>query len=443
MLPFSNLGGDGLNGEAVDAITDDLTTDLSRVPSFLVIARNSAFTYKGKPIDVKRVGEELGVRYAVEGSVRKVDGTLRVNVQLVATETGTHLWAERFDVRRDGVGYGVDDIVRQIAFALSGRIVDTEAARNLRERPANPDVADILLRARSVYNRPPTPQRQDELVALYERAIELDPNSAAALAGLAEALLDGFANVEDPTNPEKMRRAEELIKRAELLRPDDMMVMWTRVYLLGWQDRCPELMVAAQRAVEVHPTLTGPRQWRGICLMRMGRPAEAIPELEQAIRINPRNPGIETPVSLHGLRIAVQRAIRRSDRLVSKSPGGKSQRTRVASQHPSSPQSPVPRRSQAIPNRRGRVPPRPAGSGRRLPCEVSSRSTSSNRAQKRRSPGCTTGCGWPAFAITPMKTRISAWRRTVSSTPITRRRRPPPCQEHRPFERRTWLGSWN
>ena len=155
VLPFNNLGGEGVDEDTVDGITEDLTTDLSRWPGFLVIARNSAFTYKGKPIDIKRVGEELGVRYAVEGSVRKVDGTLRVTVQLISTETGTHLWAERFDVGRDGVGYGVDDIVRQIAFTLNIRIVDTEAARSLRERPSNPEVADILLRARSVYNRPP------------------------------------------------------------------------------------------------------------------------------------------------------------------------------------------------------------------------------------------------------------------------------------------------
>jgi TolB-like protein/tetratricopeptide (TPR) repeat protein len=294
VLPFNNLGGEGVEEDVVDGITEDLTTDFSRVPEFLVIARNSAFTYKGKPIDIKRVGEELGVRYAVEGSVRRIDAALRVNVQLVSTEVGTHLWAERFDVRRDGVGYGVDDIVRQIAFTLSGRIVDTEAARNLRQRPSNPEVADILLRARSVYNRPPTPQRQAELVPLYERALELDPNSATALAGLAEALLDSMSSLTDPSRPEKLRRAEELLKRAERLRPDDFAVMWTRVYLLGVQNRCSEVMAAAQRVVDAFPNVTGSRQWQGICLTRMGRSAEAITPIEQAIRINPRNPNIGT-----------------------------------------------------------------------------------------------------------------------------------------------------
>ena len=292
VLPFNNLGGEGVDDDAVDGMTEDLTTDLSRVTGFLVIARNSAFTYKGKPIDIKRVGEELGVRYVVEGSARKVEGILRVNVQLVSTETGTHLWAERFDVRRDGIGYGVDDIVREIAWALNVHIVDTEAARNMRERPSNPDVADILLRARSIYNRPPTPQRQAELIPLYERALELDPNSATALAGLAEAMLDNTGAYDDPSIPGTIRRAEELLKRAQLLAPDDISVLWVRVYLLGIQDRCLEVLAAAQRAIEVNPLTTGSRQWRGICLTRMGRPAEAVPEIEQAIRIAPRNPNM-------------------------------------------------------------------------------------------------------------------------------------------------------
>jgi len=292
VLPFNNLGGQGVDDDAVDGITEDLTTDLARVPGFLVIARNSAFTYKGKPIDIKRVGEELGVRNAVEGSARKVEATLRVNVQLVSTETGAHLWAERFDVRRDGVGYGVDDIVREIAWALNVRIVDTEAARNLRERPSSPDVADILLRARSIYNRPPTRQRQAELVALYERALELDPNSATALAGLAEAILDTTNSYEDPSTPEKIRRAEELLTRAELLAHDDATVLWVRVFLLGKQNRCLEVLAAALRAIQVNPLTTGSRQWQAICLTRMGRPAEAIPAIEQAIRIAPRNPNM-------------------------------------------------------------------------------------------------------------------------------------------------------
>ena len=145
-------------------------------------------------------------------------------MQLVSTETGAHIWAERFDVGRDGVGNSVDDIVRQIAWHLNGQIVDTESARGARERPANPDATDILLRARALDNLPRNPQRQAEIVALFERAVELDPMSATALAGLGEALLDSIAlnAADDPTEPEKLHRAEELIAQAELMRPDEM-----------------------------------------------------------------------------------------------------------------------------------------------------------------------------------------------------------------------------
>ena len=291
VLPLNNLGGDGASDDVADRITEDLTTELSRVPDFLVIARNSAFTYKGKQIDVRRVGEELGVRYAVEGSVRKVGGALRVTAQLNSTETGTHIWGDHFEVALDGVGYGVDEIVRHIGLALNRRIVDVESARSTRERPSNPDVTDILLRARSIYNRPVTPARQAELVPLYERAVELDPSSATALAGLAEALLDSIIGnlPADPAAPVTLRRAEELLSRAELLHPEDITVMWVRVYLLRAQNRCPAVIASARRAIEAYPSFSATHFAVGSCLLSMGRSAEAIPELEYAIRINPRN----------------------------------------------------------------------------------------------------------------------------------------------------------
>ena len=145
VLPFRNVDREDLSEDTVDAITDDLTSDLARVYDLFVIGRGSAFSYKGKPIDIKRVGDELGVRYAVEGSVRKVDGTLRVGVQLLSTETGAHVWADHFDLKRDGISYTVDDIVRPISHILNARIVDSESLRAMRERPANPDVIDLVL----------------------------------------------------------------------------------------------------------------------------------------------------------------------------------------------------------------------------------------------------------------------------------------------------------
>jgi adenylate cyclase len=290
VLPFENLG-DSIEEYTVDGIAGDLTTDLSRIPGFLVVARSSAFTYKGKPIDIKRAGAELGVRYAVEGSVRMVGGTLRVNVQLSSTETGMLLWADRFDLERDGTRSSLDDIVRQIGITLNARLLEIESARSARERPAQPDAADVLLQARALNSLPTNFQVLAQKMALYERAVELDPASTRALVGLAEALVDSISLwAEDPSSTPKFRRAEELIRRAELLRPDDANVMWVRVHLLGRQGRYSEVIPAAQRAIDAYPKMSGSHFWLGICLMHAGRPADAIHEYELSLRLHPRSP---------------------------------------------------------------------------------------------------------------------------------------------------------
>jgi TolB-like protein/class 3 adenylate cyclase/tetratricopeptide (TPR) repeat protein len=291
VLPFDNLGRDAVDDYIVDGITEDLTTDISRVADFLVIARNSAFTYKGKPIDIKRIGEELSVRYAVEGSVRRAGEALRINVQLLSTETGAHLWADRFDVGRDEVSFSIDDIVRQIGVALNVQLLNIESARGARERPGNPDASDIILSARALLIRGATPQLASQAASLFEQALKLEPNSVIALAGLAEALLDSCGRLwHDPAAPARIRRAEELLTQAELLRADDMRVMWVRVYLLGIQGRYAEATAAAQRAIEAYPNSPGPHYWLGLCLMFNGRATDAILEFKQAIRVNPRNP---------------------------------------------------------------------------------------------------------------------------------------------------------
>ncbi len=301
VLPFNKLGDD-VDGHAVDAIVEDLTTELSRYAGLRITARNSAFTYKGKPVDIQRTGQELGVRYAVAGSVRRLDGTLRINAQLVSGETGEQLWAERFTVEPDATGDGMDLVVWRIAYLVQRRLFYTESARSMRERPDNPDATDALVRAYALYNMPPSPQKQTQLVGLYQRAVELDPSSAPALAGLAEALLDSLPAIssDDPTAPTKLRRAEELVSRAELRDPNAMHVMFARTYLLGKQDRCQEAIPTARRAIEAHPNRPGTEQWFGICLLRDGRAAEAVHHFEQAIRVNPRSHELDNRYRLMG-----------------------------------------------------------------------------------------------------------------------------------------------
>ena len=304
VLPFERLGDD-VSDHAVDAIVDDLITELSRYAGLRLTARSSAFAYKGKPIDMKGVGRDLGVRYALEGSARRHDATLAVNVQLVSTETGEQLWAEQLAIGSADGTVTADSTVRLIGFLVQRRVFEIESARSQRERPDDRDATDALIRAYALYNAPPSPQKHDRLLALYERAVALNPSSAAALGGLAETLLDTLPAVisDDPTAPFKFRRVEELLGRADLLDPNEMRAMIARVYLFSRQDRCAEVVSAARRTIEVHPVLSGPHQWLAICLLREGRPAEAVQRLEQAIRTNPRTPQIDNRYRLMGMAL--------------------------------------------------------------------------------------------------------------------------------------------
>src|SRR5271170_3602796 len=149
VLPFENLSGDKEQDYFADGITDDLTTDLSHLPDSFVIACNTAFTYKGKRVDVKQLGRELGVRYVLEGSVRRVGENITVNAQLISTETGAHVWADRFDGERSKLGELQVEFVARLANSLDVELVRAESLRGMRERPANPDAVDLTMRADS------------------------------------------------------------------------------------------------------------------------------------------------------------------------------------------------------------------------------------------------------------------------------------------------------
>jgi adenylate cyclase len=147
VLPFANLSNDPVQEYFADGITDDLTTDLSRISGSFVIARTTAFTYKGKPIDVKQIGRELGVHYVLEGSVRRTGDQVRVNAQLIDSETGAHVWADRFDSDRTNLAAAQDGIVGRLARSLNLELVRNAGPRIEREQAANPDARDVVMRA--------------------------------------------------------------------------------------------------------------------------------------------------------------------------------------------------------------------------------------------------------------------------------------------------------
>jgi adenylate cyclase len=173
VLPFENPSGDKEQDYFADGITDDLTTDLSHLPDSFVIARNTAFTYKGKAVDAKQIGRELGVRYVLEGSVRRLEDKITVNAQLISTETGAHVWADRFDGDRSKLGQLQVEFVSRLANSLGVELVKAEALRAARERPNNPDAVDLAMRGWTTYYSNNAGVTQ--AIGYFERALQLDP----------------------------------------------------------------------------------------------------------------------------------------------------------------------------------------------------------------------------------------------------------------------------
>ena len=292
VLPFQNLGGDAKDDYLADAITDDLTTDLSQIGGTFVTARESAYTYKGKATDVRQIGRELGVRYVLEGSVRRIGGTLRVNVQLVSAETGTHLWSDRFDEAIDQLAAGQQQIIARMQDTIGASVVHIEAARSQRERPANPDAFDLVLRARSLDHLPPTPAKDEEIAALYERALALDPLSIPAMVGVAYALIE-TAPFGGWGSSESMRRAGRLLAQARALDPGSPLVLNTALYWLRTMGRCAEVIETAEHAIGMDPNRVHP--WPAIyselavCKQRMGHAEEELTLQAKADELNPRS----------------------------------------------------------------------------------------------------------------------------------------------------------
>jgi TolB-like protein len=188
VLPFANLSNDPEQEYFADGITDDLTTDLSRLPGSFVIARNTAFTYKGKPADVKQIGRDLGARYVVEGSVRRTGDQVQVNVQLIDTESGAHLWADRFDTDRRDLANAQAEITVRLARSLNVKLVAAEVSRTEPRKALDPDARDFVMRGWDWLQRSRSPTTLKEARQAFERALEIDPRSNDARIGLARTL---------------------------------------------------------------------------------------------------------------------------------------------------------------------------------------------------------------------------------------------------------------
>ena len=290
LLPFANLSGDPAQDYFADGITENLTTDLSRIHDSFVIARNTAFAYKGKPIDAKQIGKELRVRYVLEGSVQRDQNRVRVNAQLVDAESGAHLWAERFEEDVTDLFKLQDQVVARLANTLGYELVKAEATKGARS--TNPDANDLVMRGLALFNEPsqPSKERNDASRAFYEQALAIDPNNAAAIAGVAQTyfveFLFGYGNPGTDYDAKILGQAD----RAIALAPDYDLPYEAKGAYLSLSRRYDEAIRAANAGLAVNPNNHDFYHTRAGAEISLGHFDEAKSDLQQAIRLSPHDP---------------------------------------------------------------------------------------------------------------------------------------------------------
>jgi len=287
VLPFANMGGDPEQDYFVDGVTESLTTDLSRVNGAFVIARNTAFTFKGRPVDVKRLGRELNVRYVLEGSMQRAGNRLRVNVQLVDAETGNHLWAERFDKPVADLFDMQDEIVSRLANALDAELVAAEARRA--ERSPHPDAMDLVFQGSSWYNKGLTPDYMAQAHSFFEKAIALDPENVEAMVGLARADASLGAAVITVDYSARFGAAETTITKVLSLAPHHASAHATLGFVHVFTKRAAQGIAEFEQALALDRNLARAHAMIGLAKYFLGRGEETEPHIKEALRLSPRD----------------------------------------------------------------------------------------------------------------------------------------------------------
>jgi TolB-like protein/class 3 adenylate cyclase len=288
VLPFANMSGDPEQEYFSDGISEDIITDLSKIADLFVIARNSSFSYKGQSINIPSVAGELGVRYILEGSVRRGGDRVRVNAQLIDAASGGHLWAERYDGDLTDIFAMQDEVTANIVQALAVTLRADEERRVGQKGTDNLAAYELMLRGREFFLR--TNYEGTQLAKeVLEQAIELDSGFGLAYAYLSHNHNMDYVNgwSEDPQA--SLRRAHELAKRGVELMPDDAHVHVALAGTLVWLRRHDEAIAEAERALELDPNYAHGQFELGRCLLHAGRAAEALKPFDQAVRLDPHH----------------------------------------------------------------------------------------------------------------------------------------------------------
>jgi len=287
VLPFTNIGGDPEQQYFVDGVTESLTTDLSRISGAFVIARNTAFTFKGKAVDVKKLGRELNVRYVLEGSVQRAGNRLRVNVQLIDAESSNHLWAERFDKPVADLFDMQDEIVSRLANALNAQLVSAEARRA--EGAAHPDAMDLYFQGWAFLNKAITPEYNAKARDFFGRALVLDPCSIEALVGSALVDVQSVTAWLSEDRTARITAAEVAATGALSLAPNHARAHNTLGLIYMVTDRVAQGIAESEHALTLDRNLAVAHGNIGYAKLCIGRGAETEAHTREALRLSPRD----------------------------------------------------------------------------------------------------------------------------------------------------------
>ncbi len=332
VLPFTNMSGDAEQEYFSDGMTEDLITDLSKVSGLFVIARNSSFAYKGRSVKVQEIGRDLGVRFVLEGGIRKAGNRVRITAQLIDAGSGGHLWAERFDRDLTDIFSTQDEVVEKIVGALAVTLTKGEAQRLRRHGTGNVEAYESWLRARELLAR----GTRDSVVqarAMHRRAIEIDPNFAAPHAGLALSAISDYASDWALDPAQALDEAERWARRAVELDDQEPVSHMALGSVLLWRRDHDGALAEFRRMIALDPNFAQGYAATGLALMYAGQAAEALEPFAMAMRLDPHHPAMvlhflaQANFSLGQYETAAQQLVER----IARNPGTDASRMLLAS----------------------------------------------------------------------------------------------------------------
>jgi adenylate cyclase len=290
VLPFRNTTGDPKQDYFTDAVTADLTVDLSRIRDIAVISAASAFAYKDRPFDPRQISRELGVRYLIVGSIARIGEVVRTNIQLLDAASAEQLWGDRFEQEFVDLGALANTITGRIAASLNFQLMRAEGRRA--EKSLRPDALDLRLRATSLFFGSIAPEHTLAVRKLLQQSVELDPSSAEAWARLAEVTVSDHLNRWNNTGGEHVLKAEEAVRQALLIDPSNALAHLANGLIHRSRGEHHSALEAFSRAIELDPNFAFAYAHKGSELNLVGRPAETTAFVEQALRLSPHDPSI-------------------------------------------------------------------------------------------------------------------------------------------------------